>query len=234
MYFRIHVNWKWCQAQQPILPHRPGFGWYSTVSGTSARRFASFTSPGETRVVTKCEKRRTRQDSSVLMLRSLQVEKSLQRIQNGQRNSMYTSQQSVENKVGGVPGWQALLTAVGFRLDSAGPGIPAAVFFPTADPGDRLQQCSTTLQSLLGMSFSTLILMKQQAWDSFVLNWWGDIGCLVRLTDLQATYAWLPLIVLLRSPTTSSPGLVQAHHSFRSRRAANQPGRPPHLSNPAL
>ena len=80
----------------------------------------------------------------------VQVEKSLQRIQNGQRNSMYTSQQSVENKVCGVPGWQALLTAVGFRLDSAGPGIPAAVFFPTADPGDRLQQCSTTLQSLLG------------------------------------------------------------------------------------
>ncbi|CDQ79510.1 unnamed protein product [Oncorhynchus mykiss] len=64
---------------------------------------------------------------------------------------MYTSQQSVENKVGGVPGWHALLTAVGFRLDSAGTGIPAAVFFPTADPGDRLQQCSTTLQSILGL-----------------------------------------------------------------------------------
>ncbi|KAJ8332251.1 hypothetical protein SKAU_G00427960 [Synaphobranchus kaupii] len=79
------------------------------------------------------------------------VEKSLQRIQNGQRNSMYTSQQSVENKVGGVPGWQALLTAVGFRLDSAGTGLPSAVFFPTADPGDRLQQCSATLQSLLGL-----------------------------------------------------------------------------------
>uniref|UniRef100_A0A4W4DN26 Tetratricopeptide repeat protein 28 n=1 Tax=Electrophorus electricus TaxID=8005 RepID=A0A4W4DN26_ELEEL len=79
------------------------------------------------------------------------VEKSLQRIQNGQRNSMYTSQQSVENKVGGVPGWQALLTAVGFRLDSAGAGLPAAVFFPTTDPGDRLQHCSTTLQSLLGL-----------------------------------------------------------------------------------
>ncbi|KAA0704261.1 Tetratricopeptide repeat protein 28 [Triplophysa tibetana] len=79
------------------------------------------------------------------------VEKSLQRIQNGQRNSMYTSQQSVENKVAGVPGWQALLTAVGFRLDTAGTGLPAAVFFPTSDPGDRLQQCSTTLQSLLGL-----------------------------------------------------------------------------------
>ncbi|XP_040859542.1 tetratricopeptide repeat protein 28 [Ochotona curzoniae] len=79
------------------------------------------------------------------------VEKSLQRIQNGQRNAMYTSQQSVENKVGGIPGWQALLTAVGFRLDPPASGLPAAVFFPTADPGDRLQQCSSTLQSLLGL-----------------------------------------------------------------------------------
>ncbi|XP_075755027.1 tetratricopeptide repeat protein 28 isoform X4 [Pelodiscus sinensis] len=79
------------------------------------------------------------------------VEKSLQRIQNGQHNSMYTSQQSVENKVGGIPGWQALLTAVGFRLDPPASGLPAAVFFPTADPGERLQQCSTTIQSLLGL-----------------------------------------------------------------------------------
>lgn len=74
----------------------------------------------------------------------------MQRIQNGQHNSMYTSQQSVENKVGGIPGWQALLTAVGFRLDPPASGLPAAVFFPTSDPGDRLQQCSTTIQSLLG------------------------------------------------------------------------------------
>lgn len=80
----------------------------------------------------------------------LQVEKSLQRIQNGQRNAMYTSQQSVENKVGGIPGWQALLTAVGFRLDPPASGLPAAVFFPTSDPGDRLQHCSSTIQSLLG------------------------------------------------------------------------------------
>ncbi|XP_076139979.1 tetratricopeptide repeat protein 28-like [Alosa pseudoharengus] len=84
------------------------------------------------------------------------VEKSLQRIQNGQRNSMYTSQQSVENKVGGVPGWQNLLMAVGFRLDLAGTGLPAAVFFPTADPGERLQQCSATLQSLLGLPHPAL------------------------------------------------------------------------------
>ncbi|XP_059214709.1 tetratricopeptide repeat protein 28 [Centropristis striata] len=82
------------------------------------------------------------------------VEKSLQRIQSGQCNPMYTSQQSVENKVCGVPGWQALLSAVGFRLDfsGSGAGLPAAVFFPTSDPGDRLQQCSTTLQSLLGLT----------------------------------------------------------------------------------
>ncbi|XP_044031233.1 tetratricopeptide repeat protein 28 isoform X1 [Siniperca chuatsi] len=82
------------------------------------------------------------------------VEKSLQRIQSGQCNPMYTSQQSVENKVGGVPGWQGLLSAVGFRLDfsGSGAGLPAAVFFPTSDPGDRLQQCSITLQSLLGLT----------------------------------------------------------------------------------
>ncbi|XP_048412289.1 tetratricopeptide repeat protein 28 isoform X3 [Stegostoma tigrinum] len=84
------------------------------------------------------------------------VEKSLQRIQNGQRNSMYTSQHSVENKVGGVPGWQSLLTAVGFRLDPPASGLPAAVFFPVSDPGDRLQQCSTTLQSLLGLPHAAL------------------------------------------------------------------------------
>ncbi|KAF7648124.1 hypothetical protein LDENG_00161580, partial [Lucifuga dentata] len=86
------------------------------------------------------------------------VEKSLQRIQSGQCNSMYTSQQSVENKVGGVPGWQALLSAVGFRLDSSGggAGLPAAVFFPTSDPGERLLQCSTTLQSLLGLTPAAL------------------------------------------------------------------------------
>ncbi|XP_067339803.1 tetratricopeptide repeat protein 28 isoform X3 [Channa argus] len=86
------------------------------------------------------------------------VEKSLQRIQSGQCNPMYTSQQSVENKVGGVPGWQALLSAVGFRLDftGSGAGLPAAVFFPTSDPGDRLQQCSTTLQSLLGLTPAAL------------------------------------------------------------------------------
>ncbi|XP_053135271.1 tetratricopeptide repeat protein 28 isoform X2 [Hemicordylus capensis] len=84
------------------------------------------------------------------------VEKSLQRIHSGQHNSMYTSQQSVENKVGGIPGWQALLTAVGFRLDPPASGLPAAVFFPTADPGDRLQQCSTTIQSLLGLPSAAL------------------------------------------------------------------------------
>ncbi|XP_028273839.1 tetratricopeptide repeat protein 28 [Parambassis ranga] len=86
------------------------------------------------------------------------VEKSLQRIQSGQCNPMYTSQQSVENKVGGVPGWQALLSAVGFRLDCSGSGggLPAAVFFPMSDPGDRLQQCSNTLQSLLGLTPAAL------------------------------------------------------------------------------
>lgn len=79
-----------------------------------------------------------------------QVEKSLQRIRNGQRNPMYTTQHSIEKKVGPVTGWRDLLTAVGFRLEPAYNGLPPAVFFPTSDPADRLMQCSASLQALFG------------------------------------------------------------------------------------
>ena len=79
-----------------------------------------------------------------------QVEKSLQRIHHGQRHAMYTTQTSIQNKVGAVTGWRDLLTAVGFRLEGPVNGLPAAVFFPTSDPGDRLAQCSASLQALLG------------------------------------------------------------------------------------
>ncbi|CAL8318306.1 unnamed protein product [Lota lota] len=100
------------------------------------------------------------------------VEKSLQRIQSGQCNPMYTSLQSIENKVGGVPGWQALLSAVGFRSDGSGGGGPgslpaaSAVFFPTLDPGNRLQQCSTTLQALLGLPPSALLALCKLVTES--------------------------------------------------------------------
>ena len=74
------------------------------------------------------------------------------------------------HKVGGVPGWQALLSAVGFRSDGSGVGGPgslpaaAAVFFPTMDPGNRLQLCSTTLQALLGTTglYIIFVLNKYQ------------------------------------------------------------------------
>ena len=78
------------------------------------------------------------------------VEKSLQRIHHGQRNAMYTTQQSIENKVGEVAGWRDLLTSVGFRFEPAVNGMPSAVFFPTNDIGDRLAQCSASLQAFLG------------------------------------------------------------------------------------
>lgn len=88
----------------------------------------------------------------------------------------------VLGQVGGVPGWQALLSAVGFRLDVSGSnaGFPAAVFFPTSDTGDRLQQCSTTLQSLLGtpqlLTFHLCILnpFERNSYCSFrnyVFSW---------------------------------------------------------------
>ena len=65
---------------------------------------------------------------------------------------MYTSQKSIENKVGNVEGWKDLLMSVGFRFEPAANGIPSAVFFPQNDPGERLTQCSASLQAILALS----------------------------------------------------------------------------------
>ena len=63
---------------------------------------------------------------------------------------MYTSQKSIEAKAGSVEGWKDLLKSVGFRFEPAANNIPAAVFFPQSDPGERLTQCSASLHPLLG------------------------------------------------------------------------------------
>ncbi|GLH03856.1 Tetratricopeptide repeat protein 28, partial [Gryllus bimaculatus] len=84
------------------------------------------------------------------------VEKSLQRIHRGQKNAMYTTQKSIENKVGMVSGWKELLMSVGFRFEPAANGIPSSVFFPQSDPDERLTQCSASLQALLGLSSTSL------------------------------------------------------------------------------
>ena len=87
------------------------------------------------------------------------VEKSLQRITRNYKNAMYTSQKSIENKVGSsgtVKGWKDLLISVGFRFEPAANGIPASVFFPQCDPGERLTQCSASLQALLGETEFTI------------------------------------------------------------------------------
>lgn len=53
---------------------------------------------------------------------------------------MYTSQKSIENKVGdNIKGWKDLLIAVGFRFEPATNGIPPSVFFPQSDPGQFFQ-----------------------------------------------------------------------------------------------
>ena len=71
---------------------------------------------------------------------------------------MYTSQKSIENKVGGeskIKGWKDLLISVGFRFEPATNGIPPSVFFPQSDPGERLTQCSASLQAILGLNQSS-------------------------------------------------------------------------------
>ncbi|XP_018026521.1 tetratricopeptide repeat protein 28 isoform X3 [Hyalella azteca] len=89
------------------------------------------------------------------------VEKSLQRIHRGHRNAMYTTQRSIENKVGAVSGWKDLLMSVGFRFEPAANGIPSSVFFPQSDPGERLTQCSASLQALLGLSSTSLLAVSK-------------------------------------------------------------------------
>ena len=88
------------------------------------------------------------------------VEKSLQRINRGSKTAMYTSQQSIEKKVHSSDhgsnteescGWKDLLMSVGFRFEPASNGIPPSVFFPQSDPGERLTQCSASLQAVLGL-----------------------------------------------------------------------------------
>ncbi|XP_072934461.1 uncharacterized protein [Epargyreus clarus] len=97
------------------------------------------------------------------------VEKSLQRIVRGQKNAMYTTQKSIENKAGTATGWRELLMSVGFRFEPAANGIPSSVFFPQSDPEERLTQCSASLQALLGLTPTTL-----QALSKLISN--GDVA----------------------------------------------------------
>ncbi|CAB3246278.1 unnamed protein product [Arctia plantaginis] len=97
------------------------------------------------------------------------VEKSLQRIVRGQKNAMYTTQKSIENKAGNVSGWRELLMSVGFRFEPAANGIPSSVFFPQSDPEERLTQCSASLQALLGLTSTTL-----QSLSKLISN--GDVA----------------------------------------------------------
>ncbi|TRY69941.1 hypothetical protein TCAL_01247 [Tigriopus californicus] len=89
------------------------------------------------------------------------VEKSLQRLNRGYKNAMYTSQKSIENKVGSVDGWKDLLISVGFRFEPEANNIPASVFFPQSDPGERLAQCSASLQAILGLSQTSWVALSK-------------------------------------------------------------------------
>ena len=63
-----------------------------------------------------------------------------------------------KNKAGAdskVKGWKDLLISVGFRFEPATNGIPPSVFFPQSDPGERLTQCSASLQAILGLNQSS-------------------------------------------------------------------------------
>ncbi|XP_054281377.1 tetratricopeptide repeat protein 28 [Macrosteles quadrilineatus] len=112
------------------------------------------------------------------------VEKSLQRIHRGQKNAMYTTQKSIENKVGHVNGWKELLQSVGFRFEPAANGIPSSVFFPQSDPEERLTQCSASLQALLGLTSTTLAALSKLMSNIEVAD---DIIAVIRVVIGQFT-----------------------------------------------
>jgi len=89
------------------------------------------------------------------------VEKARQRIAQGKRSSMYTSQTSIKGKVGDVLGWQELLSMVGFRFEPANDGLPDSVFFPSTDHVGILNRCSNTLYAFLGLSRNGMEAMSK-------------------------------------------------------------------------
>lgn len=130
------------------------------------------------------------------------VEKSLQRIHRGYRNAMYTTQRSIENKVGPVTGWKELLISVGFRFEPAANNIPASVFFPQSDPGERLTQCSASLQALLGLTTPSLLAISKLLASSEAST--DDITAVLRnatvqlgLRDLESESVDIPVPVKL-------------------------------------
>ena len=114
---------------------------------------------------------------------------------------MYTSQKSIENKVGSVEGWMDLLMSVGFRFEPAANGIPSAVFFPQSDPGERLAQCSASLQAILALSqtswaaLSNLLVSPDSADEIMALfrQVIGEFGP----RDLEAESVQIPVNVKL-------------------------------------
>nr|CAH0103229.1 unnamed protein product [Daphnia galeata] len=130
------------------------------------------------------------------------VEKSLQRIHRGYRNAMYTTQRSIENKVGPVTGWKELLISVGFRFEPTANNIPASVFFPQSDPGERLTQCSASLQALLGLTTPSLLAISKLLASSEAST--DDITAVLRnatvqlgLRDLESESVDIPVPVKL-------------------------------------
>ncbi|XP_063965806.1 tetratricopeptide repeat protein 28-like isoform X1 [Lytechinus pictus] len=146
------------------------------------------------------------------------IEKSLQRINRGQTNPMYTTQLSITKRVGPVRGWQELLKSVGFRFEEEiSSSIPPSVFFPQSDPGDRLLQASSSLQALLGLTNQTnLAISKLLPFPEAALEIIEMLGTLlIELEKLRREHRGESPVLeasSLHIPSyLESPGTVQKH-----------------------
>ncbi len=82
-----------------------------------------------------------------------QISSSLKRIAqaDGLAEPKYTSQQAVEAKVGGIEGWQDLLSYTGFHFIGAMKEVPATIVFPEHDDSGLQRKAMRHLESLLGL-----------------------------------------------------------------------------------
>lgn len=99
---------------------------------------------------------------------------TMKKITEGNPDPKYTSEQSLEQKMGPVPGWRELLKCAGFHfISQISRDVPNTVIFPEHDDSNMLRRCRKYIESMLNLPQGGLSslqhLVKQPAVGKAVL-----------------------------------------------------------------
>nr|CAB3267334.1 tetratricopeptide repeat protein 28 [Phallusia mammillata] len=109
----------------------------------------------------------------VIKLMNHLIGKSLKReAANDNNNSvpMYTSQESVAEKLHDAKGWRELFSASGFELRASSNGLPPAIFFPQPHNNHNLESISSMLKPFLELPSEILTSLGQLTLSPGVAN----------------------------------------------------------------